>query len=112
MVTYMVPITQLEYLDEQGRSPFAVWLNQLDDFALTKVTVALRRLSYGNTSNAKSVGKGVSELKIDYGPGYRVYFGWDGPVIVILLAGGSKKRQQQDIEIAQQRWADYKKRTA
>ena len=108
----MIPILQLEYLDGKSRGPFGLWLNQLDDIANTKVSIALRRLSYGNTSNTKSVGKGVNELKIDFGPGYRVYFGWDGQTVVILLAGGSKKRQQQDIEIAQERWADYKRRKA
>ena len=111
MVTYMLPITQLEYLDEDGRSPFGLWLDRLDDIANMKVTIALRRLSYGNTSNAKSVGKGVNELKVDFGPGYRVYFGWDGKTIIILLAGGTKKRQQQDIEMARMRWADFKRRT-
>ena len=72
--------------------------------------MALRRLAYGNISNVKSVGQGVSELKIDFGPGYRVYFGRDGLALVILLAGGTKKRQQQDVAKAQDRWADYKKR--
>jgi putative addiction module killer protein len=101
---------QLEYLDEKGRSPFALWRSCLNDVARAKVTVALRRLAYGNASNVKSVGEGVSELKIDFGPGYRVYFGRDGLELVILLAGGSKKRQQRDIEDAKARWADYKRR--
>jgi len=64
----------------------------------------------GNTSNAKSVGAGVFELKVNFGPGYRVYFGKDGHEIVILLGGGTKKRQQRDIETAQDRWQDYKDR--
>jgi putative addiction module killer protein len=106
----MLPITQLEYLDEKGRSPFAVWRSCLDDVSRAKVTVVLRRLAYGNASNVKSIGEGVSELKIDFGPGYRVYFGRDGLELVILLAGGSKKRQQRDIEDAKARWADYKRR--
>jgi putative addiction module killer protein len=70
----------------------------------------LRRLAYGNVSNVKSVGEGVSELKIDFGPGYRVYFGRDGLTVVILLAGGTKKRQQRDIADARERWLDYKRR--
>lgn len=106
----MLPITQLEYLDEDGRSPFGMWRADLDAIARAKVTTALRRLAYGNVSNVKSVGQGVSELKIDFGPGYRVYFGHDGHALVILLAGGTKKRQQQDIANAQDRWADYKRR--
>ena len=101
---------QLEYLDQQGRSPFGIWRTSLDAIARTKVTVALTRLASGNASNVKSVGQGVSELKIDFGPGYRAYFGRDGEAIVILLAGGTKKRQQRDIEDAQARWADYKRR--
>jgi putative addiction module killer protein len=68
------------------------------------------RLEQGNTSNTKSIGGGVNELKINFGSGYRVYFGYDGSVLVILLAGGTKKRQQKDIETAKARWADYKAR--
>lgn len=61
-------------------------------------------------SNVKPVGAGVVELRIDFGAGYRVYFGQDGPVLVILLAGGTKKRQQREIGLARKRWADYKRR--
>jgi putative addiction module killer protein len=61
-------------------------------------------------SNAKALGEGVSELRIDRGPGYRVYFGWDGKVLVILLGGGTKKRQQNDIEAALRHWRSYKAR--
>jgi putative addiction module killer protein len=75
-----------------------------------KVTVALTRIELGNLSNVKGVGAGVQEFRIDFGPGYRVYFGKDGDKLVILLAGGTKSRQQKDIATAQKRWADYKKR--
>ena len=71
---------------------------------------AWQRWFQGNTSNAKSVGEGVLEYRIDWGPGYRVYFGRDGEVLVILLTGGTKKRQQRDIERAKELWADYKRR--
>jgi len=71
---------------------------------------ALARLELGNTSNVKGVGAGVFELKVGFGPGYRVYFGKDGDEIVILLGGGTKKRQQRDIEAAQDCWQDYKDR--
>jgi putative addiction module killer protein len=74
------------------------------------VTTALVRLEGGNTSNVKRIGGGVHEIKIDFGPGYRVYFGIDGPMLVILLAGGTKKRQDKDIETAPKRWADDKAR--
>jgi putative addiction module killer protein len=65
-------------------------------------------LEQGNFSNVKSVGEGVLEFRIDFGPGYRVYFGRDGETVVILLTGGTKKRQQRDIEAAHAYWRDYK----
>ena len=68
------------------------------------------RLEQGNTSNAKGVGEGVLEYRINWGPGYRVYFGLDGETLVILLTGGTKQRQQRDIERAKELWADYKRR--
>ena len=68
------------------------------------------RLEQGNTSNAKGVGEGVLEYRINWGPGYRVYFGLDGETLVILLTGGTKQRQQRDIERAKGLWADYKRR--
>ena len=74
------------------------------------MSVALVRLGQGNTSNAKNVGEGVLEYRIDWGPGYRVYFGRDGETLVILLTGGTKQRQQRDIERAKELWADYKRR--
>ena len=88
------------YIDPTGRSPFDLWFAKLDAIAAAKVTVAMARLEQGNLSNAKSVGKGVLEYRIDFGPGYRVYFGRDGDTLIVLLAGGTKKRQQQDIEAA------------
>lgn len=80
--------------------------------AAVKVTTAITRMSLGNLSNAKGVGEGVQEYRIDYGPGYRIYFGRDGDRLVILLAGGTKKRQQADINMAHARWAEYRKRKA
>jgi putative addiction module killer protein len=74
------------------------------------VTVAIARLEQGNRSNVKGVGAGVLEYRINFGPGYRVYFGRDGEVLVILLTGGTKKRQQRDIDAAIQMWADYRRR--
>ena len=100
----------VEYLDKMGRSPFETWFQRINAQAAAKVTTALVRLEGGNTSNTKSLGSGVYEVKIDFGPGYRVYFGYDGPKIVILLAGGTKKRQDKDISKAKKRWTDYKAR--
>jgi len=100
----------LEYLEASGRSPFRRWFDGLDPLAAAKITIALARLELGNLSNVKGVGSGVLEARIDFGPGYRVYFGRDGDALVILLGGGTKQRQQNDIAVAQARWADYKRR--
>jgi len=102
------------YLLGDGSSPFAEWFESLDATARAKVTVAVARLGQGNLSRTKSVGGGVQEYKIDFGPGYRLYFGRDGDLLVILLTGGTKKRQQRDIEAAAAFWQDYKqtKRTS
>jgi putative addiction module killer protein len=99
-----------EYTDPHGRSPFQQWFEDLDARAAAKVTVALARLAQGNMSNVKGVGGGALELRIDYGPGYRVYFGKDGEHVVILLGGGTKKRQSRDIRTAQDLWTVYKAR--
>ena len=99
----------VEYLDGSGSSPFASWFDRLDPQAAAKVTVSLVRIERGNLSNTKSVGGGLLEYRIDFGPGYRVYFGRDGTELVILLGGGTKKRQSQDIRTAQARWQDYKR---
>lgn len=99
-----------EYETEDGRSPFGEWFEELDAQAAAKVTIALTRLEAGNTSKVKGVGAGVFEIVIDFGPGYRVYFGKDGPEIVILLGGGTKKKQQRDINAAHDCWQDYKDR--
>ncbi len=90
---------------------FAKWLKSLkDERAAAKIAQRIVRLQSGLLGDVKPVGAGVSELRIDYGPGYRVYFGRDGDQIIILLAGGTKRRQQTDIEAAQARWTDYKRR--
>ncbi len=80
---------------------FAVWLDGLDDVrARARVLVRIERLAAGNPGDVKPVGEGVSELRIDYGPGYRVYFTKVGRKIVVLLGGGSKKTQDADIRAA------------
>jgi putative addiction module killer protein len=97
------------YMDENGNKRFAQWLEGLDAVAAAKVT-ALARMELGNFAQVKSVGSGVFECKIDFGPGYRIYFGRDGERIVILIGGGTKKRQQQDIAAAKECWIAYKRR--
>ena len=96
------------YVAADGTEPFAEWFVALDPLARAKVTRAIARMEQGNFSNAKGVGEGVLEYRIDFGPGYRVYFGRDGDSLVILLTGGTKKRQQRDIDTAHAYWRDYK----
>ena len=99
-----------EYINEYEKNLFRQWFLDLNARAAAKVTTAIARLENGNTSNAKSVGSGVYEYKINYGPGYRIYFAYDGKTIIILLAGGTKKRQSKDIGTAKARWDAYKAR--
>jgi len=101
-----------EYLNQAGHSPFRRWFTGLDALAAAKVATALYRLEQGNFSSVKHIGGGLFEYKINFGPGYRLYFGREGEEIIILLGGGSKKRQQADIESALACWQDYKKRRA
>ena len=98
------------FVDADGRIPFQLWLDALDAQAQAKIGVALYRLAQGNRSRVKGIGGRVAELKVDFGPGYRIYFGQDGATLVILLAGGTKRRQSADILTAKARWADYKAR--
>ena len=101
-----------EFVTDQDVSPFRRWFDDLDDRAAAWVTIAIDRLGEGNTSNAKPLGEGVSELRINRGPGYRIYFGWDGKMLVILLGGGTKRRQQSDIATALRHSRAYKARKA
>ncbi len=113
MVPHMLPFLMVEvreYLDRYGRSPYAAWYDHLNREAAAKVTAALARIQQGNLSNAKGVGAGVYEYRIDFGPGYRIYFGKDRDRLVILVGGGTKKRQREDIATALARWQDYKQR--
>lgn len=101
----------LRYQTIEGEQPFTEWLLSLKD---KNIRAALRtrldRLSGGNFGDYKRVGEGVFELRIHFGPGYRVYFGLDGEKIVILLCGGDKSSQVSDIHRAQMYWADYLRR--
>lgn len=106
----MSEIRILEYIDQRGRSPFAGWFEGLNAPAAAKVTAAIYQLGVGNWSNIKGVGEGVFERKIDFGPGYRIYFGKDGSSLVIVLGGSSKQRQGQAIEAAKTRWNEYCRR--
>jgi putative addiction module killer protein len=98
------------YVTEEGKAPFEDWFAKLDTAVALKVRTALARIETGNLGDVKPVGQGVSERRITFGPGYRVYFGQDGGKLVILLCGGTKKRQSRDIEQAKVFWNDYKNR--
>ena len=97
------------YLKADGTSPFEGWLDSLQDTkTVSKIKKRLRRVELGNLGDYRSVGAGVYELKIDCGPGYRVYFGQVEETIVLLLIGGDKSTQEQDIRKAQKYWTDYR----
>src|SRR5260370_22705769 len=99
-----------EYLDTKGRSPYAAWFDNLNTEAAAKVATAVTRISLGNFSNVESVGSGVFEYKLEFGPGYRIYFGKGGDNLVILLGGGTKKRQARHISAALANCRDYTRR--
>jgi putative addiction module killer protein len=105
----MIQYAVREFLKD-GLSPFGGWFNNLNAIAAGKITAALYRLEHGNFSNVEPVGEGVSEYKIDFGPGYRIYFGQDGKTLIILLFGGNKKTQKKDIDKAKELWREYKTR--
>jgi len=109
----MVPLDRIElreYLDRSGKNRFSEWFASLDESAQLRISTSLGRVRNGNLSNAKCVGAGVQELRLDFGPGYRVYFGRIESAIVLLLAGGTKRRQQADIATAQALWQEFKER--
>ena len=109
----MLPLVMLkmieftEYIDANGRSPFAQWFDALDAVAAAKVRVYTTRVELGNYSNVEPIGEGLSEIKIDFGPGYRVYFRKEKEKLLLLLGGSSKKGQQKAIDAAKLAWKKY-----
>ncbi len=102
----------LEYLTTDGRNPFRDWVEALKDReARARIRVRINRVRLGNLGDCKSVGGGVSELRIPHGPGYRVYFGRQGSTVVVLLCAGDKRTQARDIEVAHAYWGDYLRRS-
>lgn len=104
------PIDIERYVTRDGKSPFRDWfLGFKDDRTRSVIRARLGRIRLGSIGDHKSVGNGVFELRIDYGPGYRVYFGREGKTLVILLCGGDKGSQQRDIVMAKRFWVDYRR---
>ena len=99
------------YLTADGEEPYAAWLSSLPDRqARARVVVRVSRMATGNLGDVKPVGEGVWEARIDWGPGYRVYYAQAGKRLILLLVGGDKRRQQPDIELAHKYWADWQHR--
>ena len=103
-------ITVNEYINENGDSPYAQWLDSLKD-AKGKAAIISRvdRMELGNFGDSEPVGDGISELRIHFGPGYRVYYARDGKSVYLLLCGGNKSSQKKDIKLAKQYWSTHKK---
>ena len=98
------------YQTSEGKKPFVDWLEDLDDKTRFRVKERLDRVSLGNLGDWKTVGKGVFELRLSFGSGYRIYYGQADKTIIILLSGGDKSKQKTDIKKAQVYWKDYLER--
>ena len=99
------------YTASTGRKPFKEWLEGLKDISgRAKIRVRLDRIKLGNLGDNRAVGEGVLELRIDYGPGYRVYFAIDGNRLILLLFGGDKSSQEKDVAKAKEYWRDHQRR--
>lgn len=101
----------IDYISEDKRVPLKNWLaSLLDRQARARVLTRVQRMAQGNFGDCKPVGDGVWELRIDHGPGYRVYYARAGAEVLLLLAGGDKRKQQADIELAISYWQDWNRR--
>src|SRR5436190_6781604 len=99
------------YRTKDGKEPFIEWLESLKDkTGRANITNRLNRVAHGNYGDCESVGNGIHELRIHYGPGYRVYFSEQHETIILLLLGGSKRTQAKDIKKAKQFWAEFRER--
>lgn len=98
------------YQCKDGRQPYVDWEKSLDKAVRARIFARIDRLKLGNFGDHKIIGNGVSELRLSFGSGYRIYYGIDDDVVVILLCGGDKSTQNSDIKIAKKYWADYEGR--
>lgn len=104
-------LTIREYLTPQGRSPFREWLKSLDIPVQVRIQARVLRFEGGNLGDHKAVGGGVWEARLDFGPGYRLYFGKEGDAVILILAGGDKSSQTRDIAAARRCWVDFREAT-
>jgi putative addiction module killer protein len=96
------------YVEPSGNAPFRQWRGKLKDVVgRQKIDARIARVRAGNFGDHRAVGAGVSEIRIDYGPGYRIYYGIEGDTVVVLLCGGDKSTQETDIKTARKYWKDY-----
>jgi putative addiction module killer protein len=99
----------VSFRTREGRVPIDEWLSELDDKkARARIAARLERVRLGNLGDCKPVGEGVSELRVNYGPEYRVYFGQHGRTVVVLLCGGDKRTQDQDPRLAKEYWREFR----
>ena len=109
MPEFNTPREVVAFRGRDGKVPFEAWLDGLSDKrAIARILARLARVRLGNLGDCKPLGEGVSELRVDYGPGYRVYFGQKGRTLVVLLCGGDKRTQNRDIQLAKQFWREFK----
>ena len=100
----------VNYQTLDGKEPFAKWLDSLRDMrAIDKIEKRLKRVQSGNLGDYRSVGEGVFEFRINYGSGYRIYFGQVGTIVILILCGGDKSTQEQDIQTAKEYWRNYER---
>jgi len=98
-----------EYITRTGHTPFGDWIRSITDAPTrARLRTRLSRLRLGNFGDAHGVGAGVHELRLDFGPGYRIYYGLVGDTLVLLLGGGDKRSQARDIMEAQRHWQEFK----
>jgi putative addiction module killer protein len=104
------PRTVLNYILPNGKRPLKEWLNELHQNTQIRIRKRLIRLGAGDLGGTKHIEDGMFELRLDFGPGYRIYFGMDGKEIILLLLGGDKSTQRNDIKKASEYWNEYKER--